>query len=679
MRKWNKNQSRRAGKHKFSIGLPLLLASTLCMMSLPTGIWNVQAAAKEKNTGEKQSSLDKKEIRESQISKEEVIYSSLAADGRVKEIYVVNAFNLPEAGEVSDYGEYSLLENLTDTKELSYEDGHVSTQAEKGRFYYQGNMVGRKLPWNVQVSYTLDKKTVSAQQLAGAAGKVGISILTAKNQKTDPIFYEKYMLQVTVTLDTSICENIRAKDATIANAGSDKQVTFTVMPEKNGRLEVTLDAKDFAMKGISIAAVPFSAGADMLDVNQIDQLTEGLEQLSSGISQLNGGAQQLKGGAEALKHGTDELKSGVSEFQDGVLQLKTGADEMSGGASLLCSGSGEFQEGLNRAAALSDEILSGSGQIDQAMQGLKAGTADMGSLDLKALTALPAGLNGLADGLEGMQAGFVQIFQTLNESLDSNPVQVLTQEELGELGQAVSEASPEAQAAYEKMLGSYQSAMVFLGTYQAVRDQIDGLVNSIGDIVQNIRGTAEMLEPLEDLSPDSLTKLADGISTLADKYAGFHQGLSEYMDGIKKMSSEYEKIDGGLQDLADGAAGLSYGMGQSIDGAAGLLDGVGSLNGGASDLSKGVSQLADGLGTLNQETKKMPEEMKTKIDEMMEKYTNADFKPVSFTSSKNKNVVSVQFVLSTEEIKKEKEKTEKAAKEPKESVWEKFTGLFQQP
>ena len=71
--------------------------------------------------------------------------------------------------------------------------------------------------------------------------------------------------------------------------------------------------------------------------------------------------------------------------------------------------------------------------------------------------------------------------------------------------------------------------------------------------------------------------------------------------------------------------------------------------------------------------------MKTKIDEMMEKYTNADFKPVSFTSSKNKNVVSVQFVLSTEEIKKEKEKTEKAVEEPKESVWEKFTGLFQQP
>ena len=41
--------------------------------------------------------------------KEEVVYASLAADGKVNDVYVVNAFDLQEAGTVADYGEYSLV------------------------------------------------------------------------------------------------------------------------------------------------------------------------------------------------------------------------------------------------------------------------------------------------------------------------------------------------------------------------------------------------------------------------------------------------------------------------------------------------------------------------------------------------------------------------------------------
>lgn len=652
-------------KHRrgWRVMLSTFLAAAFCMAYLPAGTKIVLAADEQGEKG-------------TQYSKEEVVYASLASDGNVNEIYVVNAFNLPKPGEITDYGTYSLLENLTDTKALAYENGRVTAQAQKGRFYYQGNMESKDLPWQIQVKYTLDGKVVSAQQLADAKGKVGIELLTSQNKKADPVFYEKYMLQVTVTLDTGVCENIEAQDATVANAGSDKQITFTVMPKKDARLKVSADVDGFYMKGISIAAVPFSAGADMLDVGQIDQLTDGLNQLSTGISQLNGGAQQLKGGADALQSGTKELKNGVSEFQSGINQLKEGADSISGGAGLLSSGSCEFQSGLNQAAAISDDLVYGSDQINQALALLKAGTADLGNLDLAQLAALPDALTALADGLEGMQGGFAQIFGVLDETLAANPIQDLTEEEYAQLTLIMETAPPETQAVLGKMMSNYQAAMTFMGTYQAVRSDVDDLIKNLGVMVENIRGMEAQLETLKSVDPDGLKNLAGGISALADQYAGFHEGLSEYMEGIKGLSGGYEEINSGIQGLYEGTTSLAGGISQSADGAAGLLGGADSLNGGAGELSEGVSQLADGIGTLNKETQKMPEEIKTKIDEMLEEYTNSDFTPISFVSSKNQNVESVQFVFSTEEIKKAEVKTEKKTKETKEGVWEKLKGLF---
>lgn len=612
-----------------------------------------------------------------EMTKEEVVYSSLAADGQVKEIYVVNAFNLSKRGVITDYGEYSLLENLTDTQKIGYEGSKVSLSAEKGRAYYQGNMVSKDLPWDIQIKYTLDGKMVRASELAGASGNVGITISTAPNSKVDKIFFEKYMLQVTVTLDTDICQNIQAEGATLANAGSDKQVTFTVMPGTEGKMEVNTDAEIFAMKGISIAAVPFSASADMLDVTEIDQLTKGLNQLSEGILELDDGAKQLKEGAVALQDGTGELKSGVDVFHNGILQLKEGAGNISNGAALLESGSVEFQNGLNQAALVSDEFVEGSGQIQDAMLLLKAGTTWLGSLDLAQLQMLPEGLNGLADGLAEMQAGYDGLFQVLDNTMEANPISEISQEEIDAVKLELAGTSPEMQAVFGKLAGNYTSAMRIVGTYNGIKQNFVQLQEGLASLIQNIRGMAGQLEAMKSVDPEGLKELAAGIAGLADQYVGFHEGLCEYMTGIKGLSSGYSGIDSGIRGLAEGTSGLYGGINQTADGASGLLNGVGSLDSGAKELSEGVGALAGGLDILNAKTEKMPAQIRESIDNMIGKYTNTDFEPISFTSSKNKNVESVQFVLSTEGIEKAEVAKEKTEKEKEEGVWEKFLQLFE--
>lgn len=62
---------------------------------------------------------------EGEIPKEEVVYVNLKPDGSVKEINVVNSFELQQNGEIVDYGEYQSLRNMTTTDAIAYEEDCV--------------------------------------------------------------------------------------------------------------------------------------------------------------------------------------------------------------------------------------------------------------------------------------------------------------------------------------------------------------------------------------------------------------------------------------------------------------------------------------------------------------------------------------------------------------------------
>ena len=103
--------------------------------------------------------------------------------------------------------------------------------------------------------------------------------------------------------------------------------------------------------------------------------------------------------------------------------------------------------------------------------------------------------------------------------------------------------------------------------------------------------------------------------------------------------------------------------------------GAGQLASGASELSSGAQQLASGTGTLYQEVQGMPDKVQQEIDAMMASYDKSDFKPVSFTSSKNTNVTLVQFVMSTDPIEAPTQE-EPTVEEPEQGIWDRLLALF---
>lgn len=175
-------------------------------------------------------------------SKEEVIYINLGADGNVNDVYAVNIFG---KGEVRDYGDYSSVELLNTTDKINYNDKCVTFSSDKDRVYYKGVMNSKEIPWTISVKYLLDGKEYSAEEVAGKSGKLEIKLTITESKDYKGNYFDSYALQASLTLDTTKCTNISATDATTANVGKNKQISYTVLPGKGLDASVTADVTDF--------------------------------------------------------------------------------------------------------------------------------------------------------------------------------------------------------------------------------------------------------------------------------------------------------------------------------------------------------------------------------------------------------------------------------------------------
>lgn len=192
-------------------------------------------------------------------NKEENVYINLKDDGSVEGIYVVNEFDTGNQTTITDYGKYSSVLNLSTNEEIKVNGDMITFNTDdNGMFYYQGNMESTKIPWNIDISYYLDDKEVQASSLAGKSGKLKIAISIKDNEDMEDTFFDNYLLQMTATFNSEKCKDIVSEQATIANVGDTKQLTYTILAGGNSEFTIEADVTDFEMDPITINAVPMN-------------------------------------------------------------------------------------------------------------------------------------------------------------------------------------------------------------------------------------------------------------------------------------------------------------------------------------------------------------------------------------------------------------------------------------
>ncbi len=425
--------------------------------------------------------------------KEEVVYGLLNTDGSVNGLTVVNI--LTGGGRLTDYGPYTAVQNLTGTEPLTQNGDEISVGTTAERFYYQGTLPeGAELPWNVAITYTLDGLAVTADELTGKSGEMGLNISVTQNPDADETFYLNDTLQISVLLDTALCDDIRAEGATVAEAAGQKQLTFTALPGQGAEIAVKATVHDFAMDPVSIAGVRMNLSIaldeDALNA-QVTALTDAIASLDDGAGNLQSGAQQLSDGLAQYTAGVTSLTDGVGQLADGAAGLSTGAASLRDGLAGLTA----QNDTLTAAAtALQQSVFDAvNGQLAQSGQGLPTLTPEnyaqvLGGVD--ALAAIKAQLDGVTQftqGLQGYTAGVGQLSAgasaladgaaTLSDSLAAVP----------------DSAAPLSTSGTELATGA-ETLSSGLTTYKAgtaeLRSQTDGLAESVGAQISDALGGA---------------------------------------------------------------------------------------------------------------------------------------------------------------------------------------------
>lgn len=589
---------------------------------------------------------------------EEVIYAKLDAAGEPLSAYAVVALTGDAGESVTHYGAYTAVENLTDTSALTYEDGAVTaTIPEGGRLYYQGTLGSFELPWDIAIGYELDGKSISPAELGGQSGALEMSLSVKPNGNAPGAFADEMMLQITVTLDASLCKNITAEGATVANAGGDKTLAFTVLPGAEAEYTVTADVEDFTMAGLTIAGVKYDIASAMGDTAEI---TDGVGQMTDAISQLSDGASQLASGAGSLRSGAGSFGSGLSTLSAGSAELVAGSEQIAGAlaqisASLPGAGAGTDAEAAAAAAAA-------AGMDPEAAAAAAAGAQSAGAgmtLDLSALAQLPAGLEQAADGLEQAGAALAQLaegygaaYPALAQAVEAIPEPSVSEEDIG----ALMALAPD-NAALAALVANYQAAQTVKAVwaqasaaFEAVQDNLPALAEGVNSAAASLRQTAQQISAAMsatggqiDLS--GLLQLTSGLSQLAQSYSAFHEGLVSYAGGVDALSANWSSVYSGISSLASGAG-----------------------------------ELSDGVAALDEETSKIPELIDELTGGSAEDESADASAQASFLDGRNGDTASVQFVIMTEGISEPEAEAEPAPAEEEQGffaeLWDRIVALF---
>lgn len=534
-------------KRIFKTVISACLAAVLIFVPVASGLAETGDAA----TAQEKAVVD---------SKNEVVYATLGADGNVSAVYVVNQFELAKAGEVTDHGKYTAATNLTNTDPIAEQGDTVTFTSDKGKFYYQGDLASTELPWIVGISYSLDGKEITPDALAGQSGQLKIHITTRQNESVNTSFYENYMLQIALKLDSDKCRNISAPDATMAIAGKNTAVNFTVMPKKDADVTLSASVTDFAMDGMQVSGIPLSVS---MDLSETDDMISDFDKLADGIHELNDGVGDLSDGTSKLNDGAGSLKDGSANIRDGLTKLGDNSGQ-------LVEGSAKIKDALSQIAT----SLGNAGSFNP---------ADMAAFP-DSLSQLATALSGISGGLTQMKEDYASAYASLAAAIDDIPDTTVSQEQLDALYAATDESQhgvldtlADAYAAGRGVKFTYSDGKSALDAVETTSATLAGSINGIAGALSQM--SAQIGEMLAGSGLEKLSALTAGLTTLSEQYGGFHDGLAGFMDGVAQMADGYTAFDSGLSKFAGGVDDLDDGVKKLHDGTCELRDETADLPG----------------------------------------------------------------------------------------------------
>lgn len=634
-------------------GLALILAASMLLSLTSCGTAAALSAQQSAEESAAETSLEDTAIslltsggHSDEAGKEETVYVVADANGNPQQTIVENWLkNADGSDELTDKTNLTDIENTKGDEDYTENaDGTITWNAGGSDIYYQGK-TDKELPVDVHVTYELDGREVTPEELAGASGHVVITFSYTNNTARQTVvdgksctIYQPYVMVSGLLLDNDKASNVTVTNGKTVNDGDRTVVVGMAMPGlteslgladvADGKIDVPedvtveADVTDFSLlttltlaSGDALKELGLDDVADLDDLeSKIDELTDGstklvdgtsefsdyMGQLSDAAGQLNDGATDVDTYMNALSDGLSTLQSAVTGLPDGASKLLAGTEALSAALKSGYTGSDSSKYGVYEAVSA---IADGTSAISNAASGIMNGASTVsdtaGQIAAGAVSGDTSSADkyGIYEAAGAVKEGLAEAAQTLGASLQ-------------DAGAALMQANTYSQQASDVLSQVLQTGV---NLTDAQKTALQGAMQAIGGSEAYVSGVQEKLGSASlDLSTataalDSIqtgaqtiqyaanliaTGAVSGDTTSADKY-GIYEAAAAVKAGADSLNAAAKQVMTGIDTMTN-----DQNLGAIIAGLEDLTSQSGTLIGAVNTLTDGASSLSDGTGTL---------------------------------------------------------------------------------
>lgn len=544
--------------------------------------------------------MDSVSLKDNDADKDESVYLISDANGNVNKTIVVDHLkNKDKKDTLEDASNLSDIENVKGKEKFTQSGDKLTWQAGGKDIYYQGTAT-EEPPVTQKVTYYLDGKEISPEDLAGKSGKVKIRFdYTNTTSYTETVNGEKQTVSVPFAAVTGLVlgdgfENIEVTNGKAEVSDSSSVVLGYALPGlkdslgiKDGDLdgdvnipeymEMTADVENFSMPAAMTFVVNASdyVSTDGIDTSDLDdmindlkdastQLQDGSKTLAEGTDTLADGLSTLQSKLGTFASGVGTLKSGLKTYTDGVSTLSGGLNTLGNSTGALVSGADKLNSGAGQLASGSATLKDGLKSYTDGANGLAKGASDLdagiGTLAEKSGT-LVDGATKLDDGASQLSASASSINEGI-KSLDTGLKTPLTDKEKAGYQAAAKDSvdkqfsNPDNEANYEntkaKASGVYYETMT---SDDSVKQAVQLLKND-SDLMNMINATvgATVETAIKDSVPDLASKDTATIKKTYNNSPKLQQSVKEVLN-LPQTIPDYDAlvsaiVDQKLNDMA---------------------------------------------------------------------------------------------------------------------------------
>ena len=466
------------------------------------------------------------------------------------------------------------------------------------------------------MTYTLDGKEISPEELSGKSGKLNIKIEYTNKAKIKIEYtnkakhyveidgqyvemYTPFVIFAGTYFKNETVQNVKVTTGKAVDDGSKTIVIGMALPglqtslgldkdtfEIPENIEIEMDVTNYEQSSIITFVTPKIIDKEDFNIlDELDTLYSSVDTLQSSMDQIEEGANALSEGTALYSENYNTFNSAIGMLNDGTTTLKENYEMFNNGVQTANEGAKQLNEGmqqLNTAAeSIKDVVYTVIDWLQTAMNTLVTPLKSLQQTILEDIDAVIAMVDNISNPsqenieyINGLNYQAIQDLYTENANLE-----------------ALKEgADEETVALFDEQIATNNNVIAILeqNNAQTLYQNIDPeQIASVREKLVEIRGKVESSE----LTVEELEEKVQNI--INEVYAAF--------DGINALAQGTEQLAQGTEQLATASSQINDGIVTLNESTEQLAQASTQLNDASVQISNGAKQLYDGIAMFNNE------------------------------------------------------------------------------